>query len=549
MIFKAMLSSKGTPCFQATQPVDPEPWAAIPAAERIAMFQYREDISKDNEVRALSDLPEMYDPYDDQREQLTILISSLEDLMKLRIAQGNRVYAFVVRALGIKPGEKIYKEKTPEETDDDMLPATEETVDLIESRTEEEDSERAKENEDAGKVLEDLKYEFRRITDRIVCSILNPTAIANIKKAKLDINEIASIALTSTATNKLAEMLRTADDVKYIKNPSVYGMVRYYVQLLNEEKQQEKQLEAVLEPFPVYRYFLKHVTGMGPKSCAALLSRLNIYKCNSSASMLAYCGLDVGPDGLGRNNTKMHLVPREYVNKTGEVAVKESVTYSPYLQVKLLGVFAPVFMKLSPTYKRVYDNYKMRLLNEGRLKMFKQAVKDGKPQFESNGKPKLVPAYSPLHMHRMAIRHMMKHFIIDLYVNWCVVEGIVPKTPYIQEKLGMQAKVRCFVPHRYKLGKFNMVLCYYDEGLLDVMRYSLNIMKRAEKSASPVRFELEDSAIYEAEEQEKQQKIADAARMKEIIAQEKPLQKLSNKKSFEEGGRMIIGPVFAQKTK
>ena len=245
----------------------------------------------------------------------------------------------------------------------------------------------------------------------------------------------------------------------------------------------------------------------------------------------------------------MHLVPREYVNKAGEVAVKESVTYSPYLQVKLLGVFAPVFMKLSPTYKRVYDNYKMRLLNEGRLKMFKQVMKDGKPQFDQNGQPKLMPAYTPAHMHRMAIRHMMKHFIIDLYVNWCVIEGIVPKTPYIQEKLGMQAKVRCLVPHRYKTNKFNMVLCYYDEGLLDVMKHSIALMKRIEKSVSPVRFELEDSEIYEAEEQEKQQRAADAARMKDIVAKEKPLQKLNNKQPFETGGRIVLGPIFMQKGK
>jgi len=548
MIFKAMMHN-GRPCFQAVQPVDPEPWAAIPAAERIAMFQYREDISKDNEVRALSDLPEMYDPYAEQREQLTMLITSLEDLMKVRIAHGNRLYASVIRALGFKPGEKIYTNKVPEMTSDDILPESEETVELIESRTEEQDNEREKDNVDVGKIIEELKYEFKRVTDRIVCSLLNQTAITNIKKAKLDINEIASIALSSSGTKKLAEILRTSEDIKYIKNPSVYATVKYYVQLLNQEKDLEKQLEAVLQPFPVYRYFLKHVTGMGPKSCAALLSRINIYKCNSSASMIAYCGLDVGPDGLGRNNTKMHLVPREYINKAGEVAVKESVTYSPYLQVKLLGVFAPVFMKLSPTYKRVYDNYKMRLLNEGRLKMFKQVMKDGKPQFDQNGQPKLMPAYTPAHMHRMAIRHMMKHFIIDLYVNWCVIEGIVPKTPYIQEKLGMQAKVRCLVPHRYKTNKFNMVLCYYDEGLLDVMKHSIALMKRIEKSVSPVRFELEDSEIYEAEEQEKQQRAADAARMKDIVAKEKPLQKLNNKQPFETDGRIVLGPIFMQKGK
>lgn len=70
-----------------------------------------------------------------------------------------------------------------------------------------------------------------------------------------------------------------------------------------------------------------------------------------------------------------------------------------------------------------------------------ECTSKGNVVYEENGRPKMRPAFPKIRIENMSRRYMIKMFLIDLYVHWCVLEGIPVKTPYCEEKLGLQAKL------------------------------------------------------------------------------------------------------------
>jgi len=68
-----------------------------------------------------------------------------------------------------------------------------------------------------------------------------------------------------------------------------------------------------------------------------LISEIDIHKSRYPSSLWRYAGLDVAEDGKGRSRHKEHLVPIEYVDKDGNPAVRQGITYNPFLKTKLMG--------------------------------------------------------------------------------------------------------------------------------------------------------------------------------------------------------------------
>lgn len=336
---------------------------------------------------------------------LRINVKSLYDFQKIRIMTGNRIAASFRTKLGLSSS----------------------------------DSEES--NKDAEDILNDIRSEYKRITDGI-------TRITS------------KIKIESKIISSYAELM----------------MIQGYEKLLESEKAHEKAIAYDVEGHIMYDW-LKGVRGCGPLMSAAILSEVDITKCNTISSLFKYCGLDVvvwfvckqrfdetapdklykrhpdgyltegpaitgtddnwfslispegkllgyyglpsdKPDGFGegRSRKKFHLEPKVYKNAEGEVTETTGITFNPFLKTKLIGVLGTSFIKLGGPYREFYDQQKALLKNNP-----KHAEK------------------TPKHIHNMAVRLMVKQFLKDFWVEYRTREGLPVRPPYSVEKLGKAA--------------------------------------------------------------------------------------------------------------
>lgn len=198
-------------------------------------------------------------------------------------------------------------------------------------------------------------------------------------------------------------------------------LVDNYLELEEQEKSHFRRLGNILKGYPIYNEFLFGVIGVGPAMAGVMLSEIDITKAEYPSSLHKYAGLDVATDGQGRSRRKEHLEDSEYVDKEGEVKIKKGITFNPFLKTKLVGVLGSSFIKQSPDkciYRKIYDDYKHRLEHM-------DAHKE-----KSKG-----------HRHNMAVRYMVKMFLVDLYNAWRRIEGLPVAPTYSEAKLGKVHKI------------------------------------------------------------------------------------------------------------
>jgi hypothetical protein len=193
------------------------------------------------------------------------------------------------------------------------------------------------------------------------------------------------------------------------------ALVHQYETLLKQEEDSFKHLQKILSLSEFYEEWLSHVKGCGPKIAGIILSEIDIHKAEYPSSIHAYAGLDVGPDSRGRSRRKEHQVTRTYTDKEGNQQTKQSITFNPFLKTKLIGVLGPSFLKSKSPYADYYYNYRRRLENH--------------PAHQDKTKA---------HRHNMAIRYMVKRFLIDLYKAWREHEELPVAPEYSEAKLGIQ---------------------------------------------------------------------------------------------------------------
>lgn len=199
----------------------------------------------------------------------------------------------------------------------------------------------------------------------------------------------------------------------YINTDIEETLVESYIRLHDTELAIMKTMANVVAKSRIYQSFLSKVKGCGPVTSCIILAYLDPYKARYPASFHKYAGLDVAEDGKARSLRNEHLVLTEYVNRDGELDTKLSVTYRPFLKSKLLDGLGKSFIKTKSPYAQVYYDYKNRLENH------------------LNHKDKL-----PIVRHKMAVRYMVKRFLIDLHKEWRAVEGLEVTKEYAEAKLG-----------------------------------------------------------------------------------------------------------------
>jgi len=191
------------------------------------------------------------------------------------------------------------------------------------------------------------------------------------------------------------------------------GLVAAYLRIESMEKAAEKSIGKALREFPIYVEFLKGVCGVGPLMAGVIISEIDIFIARYPSSLWAYAGVDVAANGAGRSRKKEHLVEREYKAKDGTMKTRVGITFNPFLKTKLTGVLAASFLKAKSPYADIYYEHKTCLENHTKHKE------------KTKG-----------HRHNMAMRYMIKRFLVDLYVAWKTLEGLPVSEEYSVAKLG-----------------------------------------------------------------------------------------------------------------
>lgn len=368
-----------------------------------------------------------------QSSQLRNAVRGRHNAMRNRVRTGNRLIALVKTNRGIGPGA------VPKEKDD---------------------------NHDT-EVLAGFLETFKRISDGVAHGV---------------------------ATNKDMASVYAPDEIFY---------AREYIRALETEQDFDGLVGKLVKDHPMWSAFFESIEGVGTWGAGVMLSELDIRKASSSSAMFKYAGLDVVPtfytlhpvsgkktylsqyeadlhpgrltlpfDMLGRTNKRHHLVRVSY--DTGKVddegkpimAMKDSITFNPFLKTTLLGVMFENMVKAKQILidgKRTGAALRLKLATEhGYLpKEHGASSKDLLDYLSSKGfivqvsqskylkvyedkriqlmqKQTLVgaPALTPAHIRRRLIRYPMKQLIIDFYLAWCEVEGITPTIPYAEKLLG-----------------------------------------------------------------------------------------------------------------
>lgn len=286
-----------------------------------------------------------------QNQIIRSAIRSMYDMQKLRIQNGNRIAAAFRYKLGL------------------------------------ESSQAEEENEEASNLLNELRAEFKRITDGV---------------------------------KRITKNIKC--DSPLITTRGELALIESYERQLEAELIHEKAILDELSREPIYTNYLAGIRGCGTLMSGVILSEIDIHKCNSISALWAYAGLDVvvsqNEEGEtleeGRSRKKHHLKQKTYTNRDGETVETVGITFNPFLKTKLVGVLGSSFIKLGGKYREIYDGYKHRLENHPRHKD------------KTKG-----------HRHNMAVRYMVKEFLADLWTEWRTIEGLPVRSRYNEEKLGI----------------------------------------------------------------------------------------------------------------
>lgn len=246
-------------------------------------------------------------------------------------------------------------------------------------------------DEQAVEMLEVLRLMYKRITD--------------------------AITQEDGRIKRVTEKMFKQEDL--ISNESEYALVRNYVQLLEDETKMFKDIAKMVEKHPLWNGFLKDVKGCGTALAAIIISEFDIHKADYPSSLWKYSGYDTVRNNEtgtyeGRSRKKHHLEDSTYIDAEGNEKTKKGITYNPWLKTKMY-LLATSFIKVKGHYREIYDGYKHRLANN--------------PDHASKTKA---------HINNMALRYIIKIFMIDLHREWRTIEGLSVPEPYHVAKLGLR---------------------------------------------------------------------------------------------------------------
>jgi hypothetical protein len=199
--------------------------------------------------------------------------------------------------------------------------------------------------------------------------------------------------------------------------------------------------------------WLKRQKGCGPTMAGVLISEIDITRAETPSALWSYCGLSVKTcsacNGTGKAKDKNGVSkPCEMCCATGTHGARrvkgEKARYNPWLKAKVVKVLAECLIKANSPWREYYDNYKRRKENTmteqcmgclGTGKVIIDKKKVTCPNCEGTGGP--APwGKRKAHRDAAAKRYMAKMFLLELWKEWRLLEGLPIVDPYSEAYLG-----------------------------------------------------------------------------------------------------------------
>lgn len=383
------------------------------------------------------------------RDFIRSLVRGAYAIQQLRIQTGNRVLANYRHKLGVEAG-------APEK--DDKL---------------------------ATELLKNLRIDYGRITDGIAAETVSDEIrladkLPSIRKFKASglISSYAELTLVSqyfsfldAEQREFKNLSRVLEEVPIYKHflstvtglgPQIAGVIISEIDIYKAEYPSSIHAYAGLDTLITGYY----VDDKGTEHAVRGDEVSQFYDDGDLNKTMKINGYPVQFRSVGRSRKTVCLVKRDYNKREGGVAQRDSITFNPWLKTKLIGVLGGNLLKQSATY---VDNKEMGVLKRTALARELGWKSDSKnpnsptkqvddflalkgyevvfvpghwAQYYYNYRNRIsqMPEHkekSDLHRHNMAVRYMIKRFLVELYVQWRTLEGLPVAEEYSVAKLGM----------------------------------------------------------------------------------------------------------------
>jgi len=238
-------------------------------------------------------------------------------------------------------------------------------------------------------------------------------------------DEVRGPVARSKFLHKFAKITHE-DDI--IADENEFNLVLSYFNIWTMELEIVERFSVMLDEFPIWKYCLSNIYGLGPITGAMFVSHMDIHRSTSPGSFIRRCGITVESDGKGTSRRKEHNVPTEYLDKDGNLCYKMGLGYDPKWRSFFLYTLIQSFVYQKPIkspYRRQYDNKKKQYSLRADLQR-----KDKKTKIPNS---ELGPDLG--HIDKMAKRWLGKIFLCDVWLWWAALEGKEIKKPYYEAKI------------------------------------------------------------------------------------------------------------------
>lgn len=381
-------------------------------------------------------------------QELRAVVRGTYDLQRLRIQMGNRVTANFKAKLG--SGPKALTEKQLEK--------------------------------EAQKLLGDLRASHKRITDAIIEKYKGVTPKNFIG------DELISTYTEYVLVNQYTELIKQ-EESQFSSIPTILAGNPVYDNFLEGVAGVGPQMAGVLLSeidFTRCKYASSlwklggldvvtighYVNDKGEeKILPARVIELHYETNGHEAVLLAEGKYPVTLEQVGRSRKEFCLELSEYTAKDGTIKVKQGISFNPFLKTKLIGVLASSFLRAGKTLVDGIGMSSAKRLELAKSLGYKAKVKSedddddvssgfpvddflranghdvifypshyGKMYYDNRARLVASPHHkekTALHIHNMALRFMIKRFLVDLYVHGRKSVGMPVHEEYGVAKLGM----------------------------------------------------------------------------------------------------------------
>ena len=184
----------------------------------------------------------------------------------------------------------------------------------------------------------------------------------------------------------------------------------YYAEIYATEKRILKDVSKELPHYPIWIQYLAQIKGIGPMAGGVLITEIgDILRFATVSKLWAYCGYGI-KDG-----------------KAQRLQQGMKANWNTFLKAKLHLIAENLIRSKNDKYGGIYRNYKHRISNR----------QCSLPK-ERHGKGVKLDKYGCTkgHRHSMALRYMIKMFLLNLYLDWWELLGKTPRPPYQEAYLG-----------------------------------------------------------------------------------------------------------------